>query len=336
MLVKQYTYTLLFGLAYVGALLIEKPVYSGVSVADCFSYLFTLLTHFTLFALLIVTNRRVLIPFLLEKQLFGGYVLSLIGLLFVYTVSISHYNAYIHEVLLEDETVRTSAGFWENLVYGLCCSVITSFLYITQRWSDQQEQVKNIHIDQLQTELKYLRSQINPHFLFNGLNTVYGSIDMSNRQARDMLVQFSDLLRYNLYEADVDLIDLEREVGYLQNYVALQKARSNDNMQVNATLSYQNGNVKIAPLLFMAFVENAFKYVSRDDTMLNRIGIRLKEEAGRIDFTCENSYEDAESVTGGIGLTNAVRRLDLLYKDRYELAINKEPNLYQVHLTLRL
>ena len=336
MLVKQYTYTLLFGLAYVGALLIEKPVYSGGSVVACFSYLFTLLAHFALFALLILTNRRVLIPFLLEKQPFGWYLLSLIGLLILYTVSINHYKAYIHGVLFQDEIVRNSAGFWDNLIYGLCCTIITSFLYITQKWSDQQEQVKNIHINQLQTELKYLRSQINPHFLFNGLNTVYGSIDINNRPAREMLVQFSDLLRYNLYEADVDLIDLEREVGYLQNYVALQKARSNDNMQVNATLSYQNGNVKIAPLLFMAFVENAFKYVSRDDTMLNRIGICLKEEAGRIDFTCENSYEDVESVTGGIGLANAVRRLDLLYKDRYELAINKEPNLYQVHLTLRL
>lgn len=336
MLVKRYTYTLLFWLAYVGALLIEKPIYSGTSVAACFSYLFTLFVHFSLFALLIVTNRRVLIPFLLEKQQFSGYVLSLIGLVFLYTITVGHYNPYIHEVLFHDETVSTSAGFWDNLVYGLCCTVITSFLYITQRWSDQQEQVKNIHIHQLQTELKYLRSQINPHFLFNGLNTVYGSIEMSNRQARDMLVQFSDLLRYNLYEADVDLIELEREVGYLQNYVALQKARSNDNMQVSASLTYQNGSVKIAPLLFMAFVENAFKYVSRDDTILNRIGIRLNEEAGRIDFTCENSYEEVESGTGGIGLSNAVRRLDLLYKDRYELAINKEPNLYQVHLTLRL
>lgn len=335
MLVKQNTYTLLFGLAYVGALLIEKPIYSGTSVADCFSYLFTLLVHFSLFTLLVVTNRRVLIPYLLEKQPLSGYVVGLLGLLALYIVAIHRYNPFIHQVLFHDRVVQTSAGFWDNLIYALCCSVTTSFLYITQKWSDQQEQVKNIQINQLQTELKYLRSQINPHFLFNGLNTVYGSIEMGNRQARDMLVQFSDLLRYNLYEADVDLIELEREVGYLENYVALQKARSNDNIQVSAQLTYQNGGVKIAPLLFMVFVENAFKYVSRDDTIFNQIGIRLQEEAGRIDFTCENSYEDVESKNGGIGLSNAVRRLDLLYKDRYELAINKDPNLYQVHLTLR-
>ena len=78
--------------------------------------------------------------------------------------------------------------------------------------TEQQDQVKNIQVNQLQTELKYLRSQLNPHFLFNGLNTVYGYIDINNGQARDMMVQFSDLLRYNLYEADVEMIELEKEI----------------------------------------------------------------------------------------------------------------------------
>lgn len=224
----------------------------------------------------------------------------------------------------------------EQLVYALCCTVIASMLYITQKWSEQQEQVKNIQINQLQTELKYLRSQINPHFLFNGLNTVYGYIDMGNGQARDMMVQFSDLLRYNLYEADVDMIALEKEVKYLQNYVALQKARSNDNMQGSLKVNYQNGNVKIAPLIFMAFVENDFKYASGADHAINTINIKLTEEAGRIDFTCDNSYDEPETASGGIGLNNAARRLELLYKSKYKLDIKKEQNIYQVHLTLNL
>ena len=172
--------------------------------------------------------------------------------------------------------------------------------------------------------------------MFNGLNTVYGYIEMSNRQARDMMVQFSDLLRYNLYEADVDMIALEKEVKYLQNYVALQKARSNDNMQVTLDVNYDNGGAKIAPLIFMAFVENAFKYASRDDSAGNSIIITLNEDAGKIDFTCANSYDEVEPGSGGIGLTNAVRRLEILYKDRYQLDITKEQNIYHVHLTLTL
>jgi len=335
MFFRRYRYYFLFLLAYAGALVIEKPTYSVNTVQACFSYMFTVIVHFSLFLSMISANRLLLIPYLLEKKRFGLYVASLIAVILFYTVGISHYNGFIHGVLFHDEPIETSSGFWDNFVYALCCSVIASMLYITQKWSVQEEQVKNIQINQLQTELKYLRSQINPHFLFNGLNTVYGYIDMGNRRARDMMVQFSDLLRYNLYEADVEMIELEKEVKYLQNYVSLQKARSNDNMQVTLNVNYQNGGVKVAPLIFMAFVENAFKHVSRGDNAINSIIIGLNEEAGRIDFTCDNSYDDeAEPAAGGIGMNNAVRRLELLYKDRYQLDIKKEENIFQVHLTL--
>ncbi len=149
-------------------------------------------------------------------------------------------------------------------------------------------------------------------------------------------MQFSDLLRYNLYEADVHTIELEKEIKYLKNYVALQKARSNDNVDVSLKINYQNGSVKIAPLIFMAFVENAFKYVSRGDDKINRIIIELNEENGKIDFTCDNSYDDEQQAKGGIGLNNAARRLELLYKNRYKLTISKIHNMYQVNLKLTL
>ena len=249
---------------------------------------------------------------MLDKKFFGAYASALIGLVFLYAVSAHHYSSFIHNDLFKDLMVETSSGFWDNFVYGTCCTVITAMLYITQKWAEQQEQVKNSQITQLQTELKYLRLQVNPHFLFNGLNTIYGSIDMGNSQARNMLVQFSDLLRYNLYEADVDLIALEKEIKYLRNYVALQKARSNDNMEVTLDINYMDGTVKVAPLIFMAFVENAFKYVSREDQAINRIIISLKQDAERIDFLCENTFEAGTSSAGGIGLTNATRRLELL------------------------
>ena len=334
MLLKKNTTYLLFFLAWIGALIVEKPVYPGGSVAACFSYLFTIFIHFSIFWALIALNNAFVIPYLLTMKRSGWYVSALITLLLLYTIAISHYNRFMHSVLFHDPVIRTSAGFWDNFVYGLCCTVIAAMLYLTQKWSEQEEQVRNIEINQLQTELKYLRSQINPHFLFNGLNTIYGTIDIGNVQARDIMVQFSDLLRYNLYEADVDMIELEKEIKYLQNYVGLQKARSNDNMQVSLKVNYQNGSVKIAPLIFMAFAENAFKYASRGDHGENRIIITLNEEAGRIDFTCDNTYDEPELTPGGIGLNNAARRLELLYKDHYQLDINKGPNLYHVHLTL--
>ena len=283
---------------------------------------------------MIWANNGLLIPYLLDKKHFGLYTIGVIALILLYTVLANHYNSFIHVNLLHDQPIKTSSGFWDNFIYALCCTVISSMLYITQKWSQQQDQMKNSQINQLQTELKYLRSQINPHFLFNGLNTVYGYIDMANTQARDMMVQFSDLLRYNLYEADVDQVALEKEIKYLENYVALQKARSNDNVQVTLNINYQNGGVKIAPLIFMAFVENAFKYASRSDNAINSILISLEEKNGQIDFICENSYDEVEPATGGIGLNNSARRLELLYKDHYKLDVKKEDNIYRVHLTL--
>jgi sensor histidine kinase YesM len=336
MLQKKRTAILLFCAAYIGALIFEKPVYAGESFIACFSYLGTIFTHLFLFTSLILINSSLLIPNLLEKKFFGAYASALIGLVFLYTFAMIHYNTFIHASVFHDPVVETSSGFWDNFVYGMCCTVITAMLYVTQQWAEQQEQVKNSQINQLQTELKYLRSQINPHFLFNGLNSVYGSIDMGNNKARNMLVQFSDLLRYNLYEADVDMIAIEKEIKHLRNYVALQKARSNDNMEVTLNINYTDGNVKVAPLIFMAFVENAFKYVSRDDNAINRIIISLSQKPELIDFVCENTYDESESSTGGIGLTNATRRLELLYKNRYQLNIKNENNFYQVHLVITL
>lgn len=336
MLTRKRSAYLLFCAAYIGALVFEKPIYPGGGILECFSYLGTIFTHLFLFWLLIFANNSFLIPQLLDKKYFGAYASALVGLVFLYTFCMINYNAFIHESIFHDPPTETSSGFWDNFVYGMCCTVITSMLYVTRKWAEQQEQVKNSHINQLQTELKYLRSQINPHFLFNGLNTVYGSIDMGNSQARNMLVQFSDLLRYNLYEADVDMIDIDKEIRHLRNYVALEKARSNDNMEVSLDVSYVDGTVKVAPLIFMAFVENAFKYASRDDKADNRIVISLTQTTSYIDFLCENTYDDTESTAGGIGLINATRRLELLYKDRYQLDIRNENNVYRVQLRIML
>jgi sensor histidine kinase YesM len=334
MFLKKSTYYLLFIVAYIGALIIEKPTYSVNTVQACFSYLFTILIHFCVFASLIWANNALVIPYLLEKKRFGLYFTGLIGLILLYTFFNGHYNHFIHGSLFHDQPIGTSSGFWDNFVYGLCCTVIASMLYITQKWSEQEEQVKNIHINQLQTELKYLRSQLNPHFLFNGLNTIYGNIDINNIQARDIMVQFSDLLRYNLYEADVDFIELGKEIKYLQNYVALQRARSNDNMQIELLVSCDDYSIKVAPLIFMAFVENAFKYATRDDSSVNTIRIKLSESGSQIVFESENSFDESEPLPGGIGLNNVIRRLELLYKDRYSLNIKNSDNIYHVHLTL--
>jgi two-component system LytT family sensor kinase len=297
--------------------------------------LLPLLGNCAMTAVLVYVHTLILIP-LWEKKKIVWYVLGVLALIGGYTLLRSHSQKYWDAVAWPDEPMALSSYFKWNFFYADWFVLISTLLLFTQKWSMQQQQVKEIQINQLQTELKYLRSQINPHFLFNGLNTIYGVINSDNAEARDMMVQFSDLLRYNLYEADVDWIALEREIGYLRNYVALQRARSNDNMQIELEVRTTDPSVKIAPLLFMPFVENAFKHASRDDRQSNLIMISLLQTAEGIRFECRNSYDAALPEGSGIGLGNVARRLDLLYKDHYTLRIDKENNSYFVLLMIKL
>jgi hypothetical protein len=298
------------------------------------TFLPTFLVHFLLMVLVVYVNVVLLIPKLFVKKKYVLYFTAGVLLIFVHTFLRGAYHKYIYIVLWDEKPQGIIVDFWMSFVYGCWFMVVSGMLYITQKWFDQQQQVKNIQINQLETELKYLRAQVNPHFLFNGLNTIYGNIDIQNQQARDILVQFSDLLRYNLYEADVDWIDLGKEAQYLENYVALQRARSNSNIEIKLDIRIEDRTIRVAPLIFIVFVENAIKFSTRDDNRINTIDIHLHQSGNRILFECSNMFENDEQVSGGIGLTNVTRRLELLYKDRYTLTVNQEGNRYFVQLIL--
>jgi two-component system, LytTR family, sensor kinase len=295
-----------------------------------------LFSSLSLMAVLVYTNTLLLVPALLQRKKALWYAVGVVAIVCLFTYGRSASQKYWDFVVWPEEPMNIKHYMHVNFLYALGLIVISSMLYYTQKWSEQRQQVKNIQINQLQTELKYLRSQVNPHFLFNGLNTIYGNIDIRDQKARDILLQFADLLRYNLYEADVDLVDLEKEMIYLQNYVALQRARSNENLQIELDINIENKELKIAPLLFIPFVENAFKFSTRDDNRPNRIKISLQQSGSQVTFNCSNTYEDIEQNGGGIGLSNVRRRLELLYKDKYTLDIQKEQSIYNVTLTLTI
>jgi len=286
-------------------------------------------------AVLVYGHILILIPRFLEKRRVTLYIFGIATLSLVYALSESFRQQYWDAVAWPKEITYISSYFRWNVIYSLWYLLVSSLLYYTQKWSEQRQQVKNIQINQLQTELKYLRAQVNPHFLFNGLNTIYGTIDINNQQARDMVVQFSDLLRYNLYEADVDLVELEKEAIHIENYVAMQKARSDNNLKIELEIQITDKSLKIAPLIFVAFVENTFKYSTRD-LIINSIYINLRQTEKKIIFECRNSFEEQVNDLPGIGLINVTRRLELLYKDRYTLDIKKEHGIYQTRLTINL
>ena len=294
-------------------------------------FLFSLL----LMVVLVYGNTLLLIPRLLEQKRYLLYALGALFLIVFNTLLRSRSQQYFDAVVWPTDLMTIDSYFKWNLFYALWFIIISTLLFYSQRWAEQRALVRNIQINQLQTELKYLRAQLNPHFLFNGLNTIYGTIDLQNSQARNMVVQFSDLLRYNLYEAETDQVELQQEVAYLENYVALQRARSDASLTITLDIDISNGSRKIAPLLFVAFVENAFKYTTRDDRQANNVRICLSETDGKLVFTCNNS-NDTEPGKPGIGLVNVRRRLELLYPDRHTLDIRQTAGMYSVTLIVNL
>lgn len=328
----KYIYHLFFTIAYIILLIPSRKLYVGHE--DWHTFLPIFCVHLLLMLMMVGVNSSILMPRFAATRRPIQYIVFISLLIAAYVLIKGLYDAHSVSRIYGMAIKSYNPYFLNALPYAIWFAVISSMLYITQAQYESKQELKNIKINQLETELKYLKAQINPHFLFNGLNTIFGYIDKNNQQAKDALLQFSDLLRYNLYEADVDKIDISKEIGYIENYVAIQKARSDSKLKVDLKINIGNSEVKIAPLLFSPFIENAFKYVSRDENNDSIIRISLSYDRDIIAFECENSYEDVTNKNKGIGLENVKRRLDLLYKDAHELFTWNRGNVWYVKLKL--
>jgi LytS/YehU family sensor histidine kinase len=208
----------------------------------------------------------------------------------------------------------------------------------SKQWFWQQVILKRVQMENLQTELRYLKAQMNPHFLFNSINTIYFQIDKKNVEARTSLQKFAELLRYQLYDCNEDTIPIEKEIEYLKSYIDLQRLRKNNNHSISFQAGEEVKGFGLAPLLLLPFVENAFKHLSNFADQPNHVNVNLFRQNGHFEFEVRNSKNNTETAKpyNGIGLKNVKRRLDLLYGDAYNLAIDNSKDLYVVKLKIQL
>ena len=203
-----------------------------------------------------------------------------------------------------------------------------------------QKYIESIEKQKVKNELDFLKAQFNPHFLFNSINSIYGNIDKTNSSARSMLLTFSEMLRYQLYECNTESISIDKEISYIKNYIALQETRKAENLIIDLTIDDNVRGFVIAPLMFIAFIENAFKYVSHYEDKINTVQISLCKNDGDLAFRSFNTKENMNRYglidRNGIGVVNVKRRLELLYPDRHTLTINTADNSYEVLLNLQL
>lgn len=218
-------------------------------------------------------------------------------------------------------------------------ALIGSTLFEIAGYANKKEkEASDYRSGKLEAELKFLKSQINPHFLFNALNNIYALTVIKSERAPDNLLKLSGMLRYMLYECKADRVSLQKEIEYLRHYIDLNLLKDSRGLNVEVDLDESRPNMAIAPMLLIPFVENAFKHSKVEDLSQGWIRIRLDTTDTQIVFRVQNSVPAqlyTKDQEGGIGLANVRRQLELLYPGRHELAIAPGEGIFAVTLTIQ-
>ncbi|MEJ7683275.1 MAG: sensor histidine kinase [Segetibacter sp.] len=288
-------------------------------------------------------NTQVLIPKLLTKRKWVWYALSVI-VCFVLFASIPKIFENAIQLEIPDNVRMKMHRKHRPFLYPFTGSSAVFFLVLTistcsrviQEWLGIEKKKQEIEHEKLATELSFLKSQINPHFLFNTLNNIYSLALVKSDATADAVLKLSSIMRYVLSETKHDTVPLEKEIQFIKDYIELQKVRLTDKVTIQFLTEGNTEQKRIAPLILIPFVENAFKYgISAKEA--SAILFKLKAYNNIIDFTSQNNIvagEKEKNEQTGIGLKNTKRRLELLYPEKHTLTVSKENNRFIVHLTL--
>ncbi len=217
----------------------------------------------------------------------------------------------------------------------IAATFIETFLFAQKK---EEEIIVNKN-EALQTELKLLKSQINPHFLFNSLNNIYALSVIDSGKTQQSIGYLSDMLRYVLYECEQELVPLEKEITYITNYIKLFELKSSKKYPIEVDFKVTSQNIKIAPMLFIPFMENALKHGNIEKIKDVFIRMKIDADKDRVLFEIENSKPQVPVVkdeVGGIGIENVKKRLAIVYPNRHELLINETSQAFKVNLKIDL
>ncbi len=268
-------------------------------------------------------NHFILIPFFLDKRSFFLYGVLLIGSIFL----ASYLKAYPNWI-----------GVYKMfffLIYTTGTGMAAFFLrrnIVMQRQKEEKEKL------QKNMELNYLKEQVNPHFLFNALNSIYALSRQQSTETPDVVMQLSELMRYQLESSKKATVFVKEELDFIENYLLLEEKRLSKRCTIEFSIEGTVSGLQIAPMLLIPFVENAIKHGAQSTNEQSFIGVSVTVENTALDFWITNSKpkSDTTSKRKGIGLENVKRRLKLLYTNAHQLEISDAKKAYDVHLSINL
>ncbi len=301
-----------------------------------------LIVRFLLAGVLFYVNYFLLIPFLLLKKRNWYFAISCLLLVLMCTFFLSS-DFFPKPPLNFHEKLRvgpSNNGVERGVITFLFFSIpiaLSLGLRIYLEWKKNEDIRKIIETQKVNSELQFLKAQLNPHFLFNSLNAIYSLSVKKSPDTSDAIIDLSELMRYMLYEADKDTVPLYKEIEYIKYYVQLQRLRLSNSENVTLKISGDEKGKKIAPLLFISFIENAFKYGTDYNGKTSvKILFLIKEDS--VHFHVENKigvFKKKEE-NSGVGLENIKNRLKIVYPSSHKLLIEIKEGIYSVDLTIKL
>jgi two-component system, LytTR family, sensor kinase len=297
--------------------------------------IYTAIFHVPIF-LIVYLNLRLLFPVFLEKGKYFLYGISVLALIALgagfYIILFDNWIDYI----FSGYYFIAYYGFLDISLYFVIYIFVTNLLRLARGWFHLQE----IEKEKTVAELKALKSQINPHFLFNSLTSIYSLARKNSTQVPEKVIQLSDLMRHIIYDSDVEYILLPKEIEMIRNYIELQNLRTPENEKIELEVTGEVEGKKVAPLIFLPFVENSFKHGLKSGAENPFVKIKIEVLPNELIFEIENSKGKASEINDskykGIGIENVKKRLGLIYPNQHSLNILETENTFKVILQIKL
>ena len=311
----------------------------SIAHGDILSILSKQIINVFFYAILVYFNIYFLVPNYFQDKRYPTYFILLILSVIIITPI---YSFTLYLKFYNDPIARANLLSFQNYYYLFNFFIIGSstVFVIIKDWILQKREKKELEKRNIQTELNFLKTQINPHFLFNTLNSLYALTIKKSDNAPEIVIKLSEMMRYMLYECNEKKVPLSNELNYLQNYIALEKLRQTHNVDIQFIVEGKVKDQMIAPLIFISFLENSFKHGLTNKLNTGFVHVYFKIDKDIIHCTIENSKPDvipssAININGGIGLENVKKRLELIYPNNHSLSIKETAETFKVDLDIR-
>lgn len=348
------------------ALLFASPLLFGRFENEIdWSHIFKVWLNYLPLLLVFIVNRYILLPKLFFKGKKLTYFISVLFIIGVITIGLFFFHAQNNQ---EQRRMPPHERFENNdfqqpappefstrerppieprqnkpdsippfanfLILAILLVGFDAGLHISMRWANLEQEKMKLQTENIENQLAILKNQVSPHFFMNTLNNIHALVDIDTDEAKKAIIKLSNLMRHLLYDSEEKMTPIKKEINFIESYIELMRLRFSEKVKIVIEIPNEIPNKFIAPLLFTSLLENAFKHgISYNKDSFIKVDLLFTEN--QFNFNIENSnHPKKDETASGIGLENTKKRLDLIYKNKYTLAIDESEKIYRVNLSI--